>query len=109
MPLQARLQWCWDHDRKALLARNETRAASHGPTLHHPAKLEPQVIMQTPRGVLLDDELVSFGPTHLPPRLGGHVELAFPAIYLKPHGSARMPGVYRGGLEGDAIPCSASQ
>src|SRR5262249_41742552 len=32
-------------DRKALLARNETRATSHGPTLHHPAKLEPQVIM----------------------------------------------------------------
>jgi len=96
-------------DCEALLVRNETRAASHGPTLHHPAKLEPQVIMQTPRGVLLDDELVSFGPTHLPPRLGGHVELAFPAIYLKPHGSARMPGVYRGGLEGDAIPCSASQ
>src|SRR5262249_48432538 len=96
-------------DRETLLARNETRAASHGPTLHDPAKLEPQVIRQTPCGVLLDDELVSFGPTPPPPRLGGDVEFAFPAIYLKPHRSARVPGVCRGALESGAIPCSASR
>src|SRR4029077_1641978 len=95
-------------DRQALLARNETWAASHGPTLHDPAQLEPQVIMQTPRRVLLDYELVSFGPTDPPPRLRGHVELAFPAIYLKTHRSAHTPAFCRGALERDAIPPSDS-
>src|SRR5262249_34791520 len=41
-----------------LLARNEARAARDGPALHHAVELEPQVVMQPARGVLLDDELM---------------------------------------------------
>src|SRR5262245_46566781 len=76
-------------DGKALLVRNEARAAGDRPTLHHAVELEPQVVVQTPRGVFLDDELISLGLVCAPPRLGGHVELALPAVYLKAHRSAR--------------------
>src|SRR5262249_55019769 len=72
-------------DRKALLTGNEAWPARDGPPLHPPAKLQPQVIMQTPRRVLLDDELMAFASMDAPPRLRGQIELAFPAIYLKAH------------------------
>src|SRR6516225_7488149 len=78
-------------DGKALLVRNEARAAGDRPALHHPVELEPQIIMQTPRGVFLDDELISLGSMRAPPWLRGHVELAFLAIYLKAHRSTRTP------------------
>src|SRR5262245_21514088 len=55
--------------------------------------------MQTPCGVLLDDELISLGPMRAPPRLGGHVELALLAVYLKAHRSAHTPGFRRSPLE----------
>src|SRR5262245_50201234 len=49
----------FDVDRKPLLVRNEARAAGDRPALHHAIELEPQIIVQAPRGVLLDDELIS--------------------------------------------------
>src|SRR5215467_12853643 len=82
-------------DGKAFFARHETRAAGDRPTLHHPVELEPQVIMQTPGGVLLDDELISLGSMRAPPRFRGDVELALPAVYLKAHRSARTPAFRR--------------
>src|SRR5258708_22241836 len=78
-------------DCEALLVRNETRAAGDRPALHHPVELEPQVIMQTPCGVLLDDEVISLGSMRAPPRFRGHVELALPAVYLKAHRSPPTP------------------
>src|SRR5262245_49968980 len=90
-------------DGKALLVRNETRAAGDRPALHHPVELEPQVIMQTPCGVLLDDEPISLGSMRAPPRFRGHVELALPAVYLKAHRSTRTPAFRRSTLE---RPCS---
>src|SRR6266436_6650380 len=59
-------------DGKALLVRNEARAAGDRPALHHAVELEPQVIMQTPCGVLLDDEVFSLGSMRAPPRFRGH-------------------------------------
>ena len=72
-----------DVDRKPLLARDEAWAARHRPALHDAVKLEPQVIMQPPRRVLLDDELIALRSGGLPARLRRHVELAFLAIDLK--------------------------
>ncbi len=92
-------------DGEALLVRNETRAAGDRPALHHPVELEPQVIMQTPCGVLLDDEVISLGSMRAPPRFRGHVELALPAVYLKAHRSARTPALRRSTLE-RRRPCS---
>src|SRR5215813_13497857 len=86
-------------DGKALLVRNEARAAGDRPALHHAVEFEPQVVVQTPRGVFLDDELISLGLVCAPPRLGGHVELALPAVYLKTHRSARTPAFCRSTLE----------
>src|SRR5215470_19209176 len=92
-------------DCKALLARHETRAAGDRPALHHPVELEPQVIMQAPRGVFLDDELISLVSMRAPPWLRGHVELAFLAIYLKAHRSTRTPAFRPSTLE-RRKPCS---
>src|SRR5262245_9883770 len=86
-------------DGKALLVGNEARAAGDSPALHHAIELEPQVVVQAPRGVFLDDELISLGSVRAPPRLGGHVELALPAVYLKTHRSARTPAFRRSPLE----------
>src|SRR5215831_1193499 len=86
-------------DCKALLARHEARAAGDRPALHHPVELEPQIVVQAPGGVFLDDELIALGSMRAPPRLRGHVELAFLAIYLKAHRSTRTPAFHRSRLE----------
>src|SRR5262249_55240949 len=92
-------------DRKPLLVRNEARAAGDRPALHHAVDLDPQGVVPTPRGVLLDDELIALGSVRAPPRLGGHVELALPAVYLKAHRSARTLAFRRSPLE-RCRPCS---
>ena len=58
-----------DLDREALLAGNEARAARHCPALHHPAKLEPQIVMKAARRMLLNDELVPLAAPHMAARL----------------------------------------
>src|SRR5262249_10026494 len=92
-------------DRKALLVRNEARAGGDRPALHHAIELEPQIIVQAPSGVFLDDELISLGSVRAPPRLRGQVELALPAVYLKAHRSARTLAFRRSPLE-RCRPCS---
>src|SRR5262249_21712604 len=84
---------------------HETGAAGDRPALHHPVELEPQIVMQTPRGVFLDDELISLGSMRVPLRFRGHVELALPAVYLKAHRSTRTPASHRSTLE-RRRPCS---
>src|SRR6266481_1031643 len=86
-------------DRKALFVRNKARAAGDRPALHHAVELEPQIIVQAPGGVFLDDEVISLGSVRAPPRLRGHVELALPAVYLKAHRLARTPAFRRSPLE----------
>ena len=88
----------------AFFAWNEAWAARYGPALHHAPEFQPQVVVQPPRCMFLDDELISFGSMHAAPRLQSHVELAFPTIYLKAHRSARTPAFCGGALERDAIP-----
>src|SRR2546421_9471200 len=45
-----------DLDREPFLARHQARSACDRPALHHAIKFEPQVIVQSPRSVLLNDE-----------------------------------------------------
>ena len=45
-----------DMDRQALLAGIEARPFRHRPALQHPVELEPEIIMQPARGMLLDDK-----------------------------------------------------
>src|SRR5262245_66679560 len=63
-------------DRETLLARNQARAARHGPALHHAIELEPQVVMQPARRMLLNDERIPLGAASTPARLRGDVPLA---------------------------------
>src|SRR6266436_3846050 len=58
-------------DGKALLVRNEARAAGDRPALHHAVELEPQIIVQPAGGMHLDDELISLGPPRATARLRG--------------------------------------
>ena len=43
-------------DRHALVVGIERRALGHRPGLQHPVELEPEVVVQAPRGMLLHDE-----------------------------------------------------
>ena len=45
-----------DMDRQTLLARHQARPARHRPALQHAVHLEPQIVVQAPGGVLLDDD-----------------------------------------------------
>src|SRR5262245_26947890 len=73
-------------DRETLLARHEARAARHGPALHHAVELEPQVVMQPARRMLLDDERIALGTARAAARLRGDVELTLLVICLQAHG-----------------------
>ena len=50
-----------DVDGQALLADNEARSLRNGPALEHAIHLEPEVVMQAPRRVFLNDEAVALG------------------------------------------------
>src|SRR5215469_5380943 len=45
--------------RKPLLAERQARAAGDRPALEHAIELEPQIVVQPPRGMLLDNEFMS--------------------------------------------------
>src|SRR5262249_42729005 len=94
----------FDVDCKAFFARNEAWAARDSPALHDTAELQPQVVVQPPCRMLLDDELMHLRAVHAPARLWRDVELAFPAIDLKAHCSTRTLALWRSGPETDAIP-----
>ena len=66
-----------DVDGEPLVARHEARAARHRPAHHHAVELEPQVVVQPRRGVLLDDEAGCPCAARLPAaRLRGDAEVA---------------------------------
>ena len=44
-----------DVDGKTLFVRIEARAARHRPALHHAVEFEPQIVVQPPRRMLLND------------------------------------------------------
>ncbi len=70
---------------QALLARHQAWAARDGPALHHPVELEPEIVVQAARRVLLDHESVAFGAACLPARLRRDVEPSFALIRLQAH------------------------
>src|SRR5262249_31406646 len=72
-------------DREPLLAGNEARPASDRPALHDAVELEPQIVVQAARGMLLDDELVAFCPTRAATRLWRDLELALFSVDLETH------------------------
>jgi hypothetical protein len=53
--------------------------------LEHAIELEPEIVMQAPGGVFLNDESVALRPCGMAARLGGDVELAFLPIDLQSH------------------------
>ena len=66
----------FDADSKTLFVRIEARAARHRPALHHAVELEPQIVVQPPRRVLLNDvAMAAWGPAAAA-RFRCHVELA---------------------------------
>ena len=69
-----------------LLAGHQARTLGDRPALHHAVELEPEIVVQPPRGVLLDDVLVALAARLAPARLRRHVELAFAAVDLQSHG-----------------------
>src|ERR1700730_18858939 len=73
-------------NRKALLAGDEAGTAGDRPALHHAIELEPEIIVQATRRVLLNDKSISFRARGSPARLRRHIELAFLVVKLKTHG-----------------------
>ena len=78
-----------DMDRQALFARDQARPARHGPALHHPVELEPQIIVQPAGGVFLDDVAAALRARGAATRLRRHPEITLLPIDLQAHGSAR--------------------
>ena len=50
---------------------HQARAARHRPALHHAVELEPEIVMQARRRVLLDDEVVALARAPAVPRGSG--------------------------------------
>src|SRR5665647_251385 len=69
---------------EALFVRHQAGAARYRPALHHAVEFEPQIVMQPPGGMLLDDEGVAALGGDLAFRLGGDVEPALAVIGLQP-------------------------
>src|SRR4051812_1813783 len=80
-----------DVNGQALLSRHQARAFGNRPAFHHAIELEPEVVMQPPRRMLLNDEAVALPPRRMPARLRSDVEFAFLAIDLQSHND-RLPG-----------------
>src|SRR2546423_2123711 len=66
-----------------LFARHEARASCYRPALHHAVELEPQIVMQARRGVLLDDECVAATMDFATARFRGDAEFTLLAIFLE--------------------------
>ena len=78
-----------DVHREALVVRVEARAFRHGPAQEHPAELEPEVVVQVARGVLLDDEAqcLRLAGVHPALGLGRGLEVALAMVGLERHGA----------------------
>src|SRR5258708_26973488 len=75
----------FDVDREPLVLRIETRALGYRPAQQHAAELEPEVVMQAARSVLLDHERqrLRLGVHDPPARLGGQAEVALFTVALQ--------------------------
>src|SRR5258707_15746518 len=62
--------------RQPLLAGHQAGAAGDRPALQHAVELEPQVVVETARRMLLDDEPRALAASALRLRLGGAREIA---------------------------------
>src|SRR5262249_51896757 len=71
-------------------------AAGHRPALHHPVELEPKVVMQPPRRVLLDNESVAARLGDFAARLRCDVEFALGAVCLERHSALPFVARIRG-------------
>ena len=81
------------HDREALVRRVERRAAGHGPGLEHAVALQPEVVVQLARRVLLDHEKErSLARSGCGRRLGRRVEGALLGIFVQQHCRRRRVG-----------------
>jgi hypothetical protein len=78
-----------DLDREALLGWIKAGPAGYRPALHDPVELEPQIIMETARRMLLDHITMAGLPRPLPARLGRDPEIALLAVEIEAHGKAR--------------------
>src|SRR5450631_1859064 len=59
---------------ETFFTRHQAGAASHRPALHDAIEFEPQIVMQPPRRVLLNDVSVPLSGDNLTLRLGGDAE-----------------------------------
>src|SRR5262249_32931701 len=77
-----------DLHRQPFFAWNEAGPARHRPALHDAVELEPQVVMQPRRRVLLDNEMATLDARLAPARLGRHAELPFLTVDVESHSLA---------------------
>ena len=78
-----------DMDRQPLFRGVGARTLRHRPALQDAVELEPEIVMQPARGVLLDDkgELPARGRAHRSARrLGGFLEIALSPVFGQRHG-----------------------
>ena len=73
----------FDHDSQPLQRGIERGPPRHGPALEHPVELEPEIIVQGPGRVLMDDKHKSALPS-LKSRFGFRrfLELPFRCVFL---------------------------
>src|SRR5690606_13381784 len=69
-----------DPARKALLRRHQAGAAGDGPALQGSIHLQPQIVVQPPRGMFLDDEAAAGTGAKGTLRLGRAAEVALLVI-----------------------------
>jgi hypothetical protein len=72
-------------DGKALLVGIETWPTGNGPALHDAVEFEPQIVVKTPRGVLLDDVSMALGGGLTAPWLGGNGKTTLFPVNLESH------------------------
>ena len=74
-----------DLHREALFVGIQAWAAGYRPALHDAVELEPKVVMQPRRVVLLDDVTVTAAGRLAAARLGRDVEFPFLAVLFERH------------------------
>ena len=74
-----------DVDGKAFFAGIEARAARHRPALHHAVEFEPQIVMQPPRRMFLNDVAVTAAAALAAARLRRHAEFSFFSVNFESH------------------------
>src|SRR2546422_1290864 len=70
-------------DRQTLVGRIEGRAFGDGPRFQRPINLQPEVVVQAPRGMFLDHEKRAGLRGFFPRGLRGAVEASFAAVDRK--------------------------